>query len=263
MKKFTNWLFDNGYLPALVIAAVLTFIWQGIPGFWVFIPVALMIAVIQMVMLLAKAKKEQKAKMVDLAKTARPAYPAKDREYDYSGLPEMAEILTNGNEQAVRDIALLAQSHGEAFIVTHPEWCEAMEYDADSFNNYPEETIRDAFAYWLCGYEATDKKEENPAAQFGGYIDWKEETESIIWSLENAAKNLGYGLELDTITFTGHEFTDKALNAISRHLAGRGYVLLSLDTQSDCYHLFVIQNKNLDRLMPLAEHAGFRFIREF
>ena len=193
------------------------------------------------------------------------------KEHKYRGLPELAGILTNGNEGAIRDVALLAQDRA-AFMSAHREWCEEV-------TNYDEELMYDddymgidmdshdfillVFAYWLCGYPAVEEKDKNPSSQFGGFIDWKTETENIIWALEKAAQDLGYVLELDKIVFSGKEFTDKALTIISSYLTVKGYTLLSLDTESDCYHLFVIKNKDYDRLILLAADADFKFVSNF
>ena len=112
------------------------------------------------------------------------------KEYDYSGLPEMAKILTNNNGQAVSDMALLARDPG-AFLAAYPEWCEEMEYDADMFEQHAHETIRDTFAYWLCGYEGDYSEGEKLPRQFDGYMDWKTETEDIISNLEGVEKKPG------------------------------------------------------------------------
>jgi hypothetical protein len=178
--------------------------------------------------------------------------------YEYSGLPEMARLLTNGNEQAVSEMTLLVQDDGSAFIAAHREWCEGMEYDAAAWRQH--ELLRDIFAYWLCGYKATEATEQNPKS-FGDYIDWKEDTEDIIWGLEQAEQNLGYSLELGKIVFTGEEFTDEALLIIGNHLQARGYTLVSLDSDSDCYHLFLVPSADYEALMSLAVKAGFKFVQ--
>ncbi|GHU17395.1 hypothetical protein FACS189475_01160 [Betaproteobacteria bacterium] len=107
-------------------------------------------------------------------------------------------------------------------------------------------------------WRAISYEYKNPAA-FGSYIDWKEETDEIIAKLEEAGKNLGYSLEANKIVFRGDEFTDKALQKISAYLSGKGLTLLSLNTFSDSYHLFIIPDECCGRFISLAEEAGFRF----
>jgi hypothetical protein len=173
----------------------------------------------------------------------------------------MAGILTNQNESAISDISLLATQPGK-FMLAHKEWFIGMDwYDLDWFNKYIHESMRDTFAYWLAGYEAVEDAAQNPKLQFGAFIDWKEAPKDIIWLLSRAARNLSYAAELEQMAFDGDESTDKALSKISDYLTGKGYVLLSLDTDSDCYHLFIVQAKDHDRLVQLAAEANFKFIR--
>ena len=178
---------------------------------------------------------------------------------DFSRLSDMAAILTNNAEKAVSDMALLSRDYN-AFFSSHSEWFEKMGYSIHDFRNNYNETMLLVFAYWLCGYGAADE-EASPA--FGAYIDWKEETEEIISWLEKVTENLGYPIDFGEIVFNGDEFTDKALNTINSHLNAKGYTLLYLNTDGDCYHLFVIKNEDHDRLTGLAIGADFSFIREF
>ncbi len=50
--------------------------------------------------------------------------------------------------------------------------------------NYREETILNIFAYWLCNYDIE--------FVYGAYIDWKDETDNIIFLLNEAVKKLKY-----------------------------------------------------------------------
>ena len=197
-------------------------------------------------------KKQSEEKQPQSPKTA----------YDYSVLPEMAAILTNGNERAVSEMRLLA---GDifTFVNAHRDWCVEMDYADFGVNpdSRQEESLL-LFGYWLTGYMATGDKSKDPA-QFGAYIDWKEETDDIIWNLGCADNNLGYGLGLDQIKFDYTEFTDKALQIIGDFMSQKGHGLVTLDTQSDCYHLFVLRGEDFERLTKLAEKVGFRFFRKF
>jgi hypothetical protein len=182
--------------------------------------------------------------------------------YDYGVLLELAQILTSGNERAASEMGLLAESVG-AFVAARRDWCAEMDYGdfgADAAERQ-EETLL-IFAYWLAGYQATGSPAKDPP-QFGAYIDWKEETGDIIGLLTAADKNLGYGLELDQIKFDGAESTGKALSMIDGFLSAKGLALCTLDTQSDCCHLFVLRGEDHSRLEQLAERVGFSFYREF
>lgn len=175
-------------------------------------------------------------------------------ERNYGGLAEIAAILTGNNPKAVEDMLLLVRGR-DVFIAAHPGWWEEM-FDDEYDDNEPVFMLN-AFAYWLAGYESAG----NQPMQFGAYIDWKEETEDIVWQLSNADKNLGYGLDFGKMEFGGEESTEEALSLINKNLSAENYMLISLDTDSDCYHLFLIPVKDYDRVMRLAEDAGFKFIK--
>jgi len=178
-------------------------------------------------------------------------------EHSYDGLARMAEILTNGNAQARDDMALLARGY-EDFASEHGKWCDALW--AGTGGVEPGERVLLVFAYWLVGYNALPGSEGNPLS-FGAYIDWKEETEGIVWGLKEAEKNLGYSLGLDSIAFSGQESTEEALHIIGTDLSAKGFALMYLDIDGDCYHLFIIKDSGADELMELADSAGFTFVR--
>ncbi|MDR2523879.1 MAG: hypothetical protein LBC93_09300 [Synergistaceae bacterium] len=180
------------------------------------------------------------------------------KRYNWDGLIEMAGILTNGDRKATEDIAQLVQGY-DAFAAEHREWCAEMCEEMDMDDKH--ELMRHIFAYWLTGYSALDGEDKNPSAQFGAYIDWKEETEEVVAALAAAGRHLGYSLDFDKIVFSGEEFTDKALGVIGGYLSGKGFALLSLGTDSDCYHLFVIRDKDHNRLTHLAQDVDFRFVK--
>jgi hypothetical protein len=158
---------------------------------------------------------------------------------------ELAKIISNNNETAVSDIALLVENYA-AFYQKYQNWCDEMDFDGDPLLT---------FAYWLAGYDTNCK--------YGAYIDWKEATEDIIWNLAPAIVNLGYPLKLNEIEFSGEEFTDEALRIINEHFAKQGFTLVALDTQSDCYHLFVINANDFAKVIALGKEIGFEFFNKY
>lgn len=163
----------------------------------------------------------------------------------YAALVPLAGIMSGGNAQVAADISPLASSY-DAFRAAHPAWCEAMELD-----DYEEDTdrVRDAFAYWLAGYDTE--------LQFGAYIDWKEAPDEIIAQLQGVTEALGIELGLSELEFSDDEFTDAALARIAAHVAARDYTLAVLDTDSDSYHLFLVPSSQYARLNELAESVKF------
>lgn len=169
---------------------------------------------------------------------------------DYRELIEMAHILTGGNQYAVADIAELVNDC-DAFYEAHREWCDEMLEDI----SVKHDRMLLVFAYWLVGYD-TDRK-------FGGYIDWKEATEDILWHLEQAIANLGYPLDTSQIQFTGEEFTDKALQMIHNAFLAQCYELVGLDIGGDCYHLFIVPADQYESLCALGKAVDFKFFNQF
>jgi hypothetical protein len=188
-----------------------------------------------------------------------------EKTYDYGVLPELAKILTNGNEQAISDIRLLAENVG-AFIKAHRGWCDRneMDYDVGADDSERHLAILFIFEFWLAGDPTMNNPLKDPP-KFGALIDRKEATDNIIGLLSNADKNLGYGLELNQIKFDLPKSTGKALKMIDGFLSSKGLALCALDfaPQSYCYHLFVLRDEEYSHLTQLAERAGFIFCREF
>jgi hypothetical protein len=189
------------------------------------------------------------------------AAPVSKPEYDYSVLPEMAKILTNGNANAVEAIQQLADDIG-SFLQARSGWAMGMEYEDFGANpDWRQEETLLIFAYWLCGYPGDDSDDgaDNPEKEFGCYIDWKEETDDIVRQLMTVGENLGYPLDLELYKIDYAEHTFEALASIAKFLSPKGYALLILDTGGDCYHLFLSKNEDVELLLGLASKTGFKF----
>jgi hypothetical protein len=188
--------------------------------------------------------------------------PVSKPEYDYSVLPEMAQMLTNGNADAVKEMEQIAQDVA-LFLQARRGWAMGMEYEDFGVNpDWRQEETLLIFAYWLCGYQGdeSDDKVDNPEKEFGCYIDWKEETDEIIAQLAAVGENLGYSLDLELYKIDYDKPTFETLASINEFLSPKGYALLSLDTNSDCYHLFLIKNGDMERLLKLVSKVGFKLI---
>jgi len=172
--------------------------------------------------------------------------PAKDTN-TYHVLPEMAEIISNGDPQVYADFKMLAEDYN-GFYEKHKAWCEAFFGYYDHLETDIHENILLIFAYWLTGYETE--------FTYGAYIDWKEETAEIVHWLKKAIETLGYPLTLENID---DGYTDEVLSKIDLTFQEAGYRLIWLDTGGDCYHLFIATNENFEKLKNLGNSIGFRF----
>lgn len=200
-------------------------------------------------------KKKNKSKETDEKTKQTETQNYLQKECDYRSLSEITSILTNGDAQAVKDMTLLAKD-SMAFIEQYKVWCDYILTDITDRHSVTLVTT----AYWLTGYDVEGCV---PPCRYGGYIDWKEETDDILWNLEEPIQNLGYSISLDEISFTNQECTDEALQIINDFFAIKGYVLVALDTDSDCYHLFIVKTEDFDKLLALGNEIGFKFFNRY
>lgn len=70
---------------------------------------------------------------------------------------------------------------------------------------------------------------------------------------------MGYGVNVEESDINGEEETYEALAVIDAHIRKHGYALALLDTNSDCYHLYVVPQNEYEKLKKLGESAGFNF----
>lgn len=166
---------------------------------------------------------------------------------DYSNIIEITKILTNDDVQIVSDMTLLVNNSDE-FLKKYESWCLDIGYDF-----IQKDDILIILAYWLVGYNTSYE------GHYGCYIDWKEATCDILAWMPDMIENLGFPLSVDDIKFTDEEFTDEALELINIHFKKSGYTLVTLDTDSDSYHLFISTLDNLKKLVDLGKNIGFKF----
>ncbi|MFT0848296.1 hypothetical protein VR010_11150 [Actinomycetaceae bacterium L2_0104] len=168
---------------------------------------------------------------------------------DFSPLIEAAAIISGNDPRVIEDITLLVNNE-EGFAATYPRWYEEMDIGFGDLA--PRERYLNLFAYWMVGYD-TD-------VTYGAYIDWKEAPEDFLWQLRRAVKKLGYPLDVDAVVFSGEESTQESLAMIDAYLDERGYALVHLDTESDCYHLFIVPRSDVPRLFGLGRAVNVDFM---
>lgn len=130
-------------------------------------------------------------------------------EKNYKNIIEIANIISNGDPKVLEDFTLLVNDI-DAFLNKYNEWYSNMLRDTGTTPN-KHTSILLITAYWLCG-DDTDY-------EYGGYIDWKEETSDILYILKPVIEKLNYPLTVDDITFGNEdeEFTDEVLLKINNH----------------------------------------------
>lgn len=173
------------------------------------------------------------------------------KECDYGSLAEITRILTNGDAQAIEDMTLLAKD-SIAFMQKYKVWCDDMLTDITDLHS----VTLVATAYWLTGYAVAGVA---PPCHYGAYVDWKEAADDILWNLQEPIQNLGYSIPLSEISFSNQECTDEVLQIMNDYCVTQGYALVALDTDSDCYHLFIVKTKDFDKLVALCNKIEFKF----
>lgn len=166
---------------------------------------------------------------------------------DYSALVPMAGIISNNDPQVDADMRLLADGF-ECFRAAHPGWVGDM-FPAEIQAGSEFAAIREVFTFWLAGYETP--------FEYGAYIDWKEATGEVIASVQGVLGKLGLPIDLGEVSFLGNETTFDALVLIAQFLGERDHALVVIDTESDSYHLYVVPEAAVDRLVALGASVGF------
>ncbi|KIP51673.1 hypothetical protein SD72_13970 [Leucobacter komagatae] len=105
------------------------------------------------------------------------------------------------------------------------------------------------FTFWLAGYETP--------FSYGAYVDWKEAAEEVVARLQGVLGKLGLPIDLGEVLFQGDEDTFDALVLIARFLDERDHALVVIDTESDSYHLYIVPEAAVDRLVGLGASVGF------
>ncbi|MGX6970669.1 DUF6630 family protein [Vagococcus bubulae] len=165
------------------------------------------------------------------------------KDIDYSKLIDITRILTENDDEAVTSIELLV-NHPEQFDYKYDEWLEEMDF---STIRHPDLIT----VYWLTG--------QNTLFDFGAYIDWKGETEDIIYWLSKSIQQKNYHLNLSEIMISDNDFTDEVLYKINKYLKEKHFTLINWNTDSDCYHLFIVNDKDISKLKKSGNSIGVRF----
>lgn len=169
---------------------------------------------------------------------------ARRKTIDYCTLPQIAEIITNGDKKVYADFKLLAEDTN-LFVDKYKTWCQPFIYLNDKYS-----LIFEIFTHWLTGDDTT--------FTYGAYIDYKAETDDIVYFLNKAIEKLDYPLTLEK-TIVDAEHTNIVLSNIDSLFQEKGYRLIDLDTGDDSYCLFIVTNENFETLKKLGSPIDFNF----
>lgn len=169
---------------------------------------------------------------------------------DFRNLIDITKILTDNNIEVIEDIKLMVDDH-DNFSNKYKTWIENMDF---SFEDTDEEKLL-IFPYFIIGYDTKYK--------YGSYIDWKEEPEEIVEQLKITVDKLNYDIDLRKVEIIFEEDTDEFLERLNNYLKTINYTLVTLDTDSDSYHLFIAKEKDFDKLVELGKSIDIKFYNKY
>lgn len=169
---------------------------------------------------------------------------------DFRNLIDITKILTDNNIEVIEDIKLMVDDH-DNFSNKYKTWIENMDF---SFEDTDEEKLL-IFPYFIIGYDTKYK--------YGSYIDWKEEPEEIVEQLKITVDKLNYDINLSKVEIIFEEDTDEFLERLNNYLKTINYTLVTLDTDSDSYHLFIAKEKDFDKLVELGKSIDIKFYNKY
>jgi len=156
-------------------------------------------------------------------------------------LIELADIVSNGNDQVVSDITLLVRDPA-TFVEAHNRWYESTFAGSVDDDNAD---IVDVFTSWLV------------ESHIGAYIDRNAKPAAILSKLSGIEATLGLSLHLTELTFTGDEETTELLDLVGTDLESEGCGLYRLDVDADGFLLFIVRDEVEDRFMSDVANLGF------
>jgi len=145
-------------------------------------------------------------------------------------LIELASIVSNGNEQVIRDVTMLVRVP-EVFVEAHKEWYESTFADSVDDDNAD---IIDVFTSWLV------------EAHVGAIVGWNAKPQTIVGQLSELEDTLSYPLHIDDIEFTGNEKTGEFLDLLGNYLEDKKFGLYRLDIDADSFLLLVVRDEDED-----------------
>jgi len=248
------------YIIAIPLAVAAAFLLYFNGLFNLFIPLAILVIAILCVFIWKREKKKDKDRIERMYTEGLLRRPAeKPAVIDYAVLPEIAAVISSGDSAVVNNIAECVKDHA-AYFENHRE--EYENRGIDSVDNKDKEEM-----CWLC---MVDQLMDN---NYAVEIDWKAETEDILYNLDFIVRKLRLPLDIDSLNINDERIerirlenddddpiTWVALYEISSALKAKDYAFGCIDIDSDSYVLFIAEeNQDIkENLVNLAVRYGRR-----
>jgi len=226
--------------------------------FYLFIPLAILVTVVICVFVWRRETKKSKARIERMYAEGLLRRPKeKPAVIDYDVLPEIVKIISRGDGAIAAEMESCAKDHAAYFENHRAEYAERGIYSIDGIEK--EELC------WMC---MVDLLADN---HYAVEIDWKTETEDILYNLNFIAVKIGLPIDMETLGINDERIenvrlikdeddsiTWAALCEISTALKPKGSALGFIDIESDSYVLFLTEeNQNSkETLIKLANRYG-------
>jgi len=155
-------------------------------------------------------------------------------------LIELASIVSNGNEQVIRDVTMLVRVP-EVFVEAHKDWYESLFAESADDDNAE---IVDVFTSWLV------------EAHVGASVEWDAKPSAIAGKLSELEATLGYPLGIDNLDFTGNEQTGEFLDMVGNYLELKKFGLYRMDIDADSFLLLIVRDEDEDDFMRYMAELG-------
>ena len=157
-------------------------------------------------------------------------------------LIELAAIVSNGNDNVVRDVTGLVRDPA-GFVEAHKDWYESEFADLADDDNAD---FTDVFTYWLV------------ESHVGALISRDTEPGTLRRKLSEMEMTLGYPLHVSQLDFTGEEEIDELLDLIGTELESEGFGLYRMDIDADSSLLLIVRDKDEDTFTPYMAELGLQ-----
>jgi hypothetical protein len=243
------------YITATPIVGAIAFLLYFNGLFHLFLPFALVVTVALCVVVWKREGRKDKARIERMYAEGLLRSPVpKPAVIDYSVLPEIAAVIAQGDNAVVAAVTECTEDHFDYFENHRAEYAER---GIESI-----ETVLKEELCWSC---VADQLTDN---HYAVEIDWKTETEDILYNLDFIVKKLQFPIDLDSLGIDDRlnriymylddddHITRFALREISSALELKGYALGQIEMDSDAYVLFLTEKNQRERLVALANRYG-------
>ena len=154
---------------------------------------------------------------------------------DYQYIFEIVEILTEFDEKILNEV--------KSIVINTEQFEGELTYGID---------------YFIC-MKLSDYSDEDNGFTYGARLDWKETIQNGVESLNDTIAFKNYDIDLSNMNYFEDGSIEDLLYKGNQLLSNYGFSLVQWDMGSDEYHLFIIKETNLNKLIKLGDKFAINF----